>query len=140
MPVEDLYALPDESRRSFVTLPAGALLTEITLPPTQSHSRSVYVKALARAAWAFALAGVAIHTEIQGSQIHTARIALGGVAPVPLRAGRVEAALAGSRLEEIDPAQLASLLVEEARPLAHNGYKVSLLQGLFKEALGKVLK
>jgi xanthine dehydrogenase YagS FAD-binding subunit len=134
-----LYALPEEARRNFVTLPDGAVLTEITLPPPQAHGRSVYAKAMARAAWAFALAGVAIYVDLQGSEIREARIALGGVAPVPLRAGRVEAELAGSRLEDVDASRLAELLVEEARPLAHNGYKMRLLRGLFKEALGRVL-
>jgi xanthine dehydrogenase YagS FAD-binding subunit len=139
MPVEELYALPEEARRSFVTLPDKAVLTEITLPPAQGHGRSAYVKAMTRAAWAFALAGVAIYVEVEGPEIREARIALGGVAPVPLRAGRVEAELTGVRVEDVDASRLAELLVEGARPLAHNGYKVRLLRGLFKEALGRVL-
>jgi xanthine dehydrogenase YagS FAD-binding subunit len=139
MSIEELYALPEEARRSFVTLPDGAVLTEITLPPAQAQGRSVYVKAMARAAWAFALAGVALYVDLVGSEIREARIALGGVAPVPLRSGRVEAELAGARLDEVDASRLAELLVEVARPLPHNGYKITLLRGLFKEALGGVL-
>jgi xanthine dehydrogenase YagS FAD-binding subunit len=140
LPIEEFYALPDVSRRGFVTLPGGALLTEVTLSPAPAHGKSVYVKAMARAAWAFALAGVAIHIDFEGSQVRSARIALGGAAPIPMRAGQVEDALAGSRPDNVDAERLAALLVEEARPLTHNGYKVRLLRGLFKEALERVLK
>lgn len=138
MPIEDLYALPEENRRRAWTLPEGALITEVLLPAAPQGRRSVYLKAMARAAWAFALAGVAISLDTEGDTVKQARVALGGVAPIPMRATKVEEQLAGKKLEEIDVHALASALVEDAQPLSENGYKVDLLRALFEEAFGKV--
>ncbi|MFL5732698.1 MAG: FAD binding domain-containing protein [Chloroflexia bacterium] len=139
IPLDQLYALPTPTRRTFVTLPEGAIITAITLPPAHPYSKSTYVKAMARAAWAFSLAGVAIDLQLDGSQIQTARVALGGVAPIPFRPPQLEAALTNSNPNDLDPDDLASLLTQDARPLSHNRYKIRLLKGIFKEALGNVL-
>ncbi len=137
-PVDELFALPTEERRNFVELPAGAVLTEILLPPAEDV-RSVYLKAMPRAAWAFALAGVAIYLRCDGEQIIETRVALGGVAPIPFRATWVEAAMSGSTLSSLKANALADVLVEGATPLSQNGYKVPLLRGLFKEALAQAV-
>ncbi len=134
----DLYALPEASRRSFVALPADAVITAVSLPDVSPETRSVYVKAMARASWGFALAGVAI--VLVGNPITDARVALSGVAPIPVRAGNVEAAIRGHALSKLDGNALADTLVEDAKPLSHNGYKVELLRGVFVEALEAVCK
>lgn len=139
MPVEELFALPESSRRSFVTLPDGVVITAIVLPSTPSGTRSTYVKAMARASWGFPLAGVAIALE-GNSVISKARVALSGVAPVPMRAREVETKLEGSAPSDLDYTALADLLVAEAQPLSHNKYKVALLRGVFAEALEAVCK
>jgi xanthine dehydrogenase YagS FAD-binding subunit len=139
LPLEALYALPTPDRRSFVTLPEHAVLTEVTLPPVGDNQRSTYVKAMARATWAFALAGVAVWMDLSGGTVRQARIALAGVAPIPVRAARAEALLLGSSPAEWDYGRLGKALVEGARPLAHNRYKITLLQGIFKQALEQLL-
>ena len=139
MPLEDLYALPEPSRRSFVTLPNNAVITAVLLPNPSGNRRSTYVKAMARAAWGFALTGVAIVLEGEGT-VTKARVALSGVAPIPIRAREVEEALVGKAITEISGDTLADLLVAEAQPLSHNGYKVALLRGVFVEALETVCK
>ncbi|HEX9990255.1 MAG TPA: FAD binding domain-containing protein [Chloroflexia bacterium] len=140
LPIEELYALPKESRRSFVTLPHEAVLTGIRLPAAATAGISAYDKAMARASWAFALAGVAIYFEKQGGEISRARIALSGVAPIPTRARKVEAQLEGADLANLELDTLAETLVESARPLSHNGYKVKLLRALFKQTLSRILE
>jgi xanthine dehydrogenase YagS FAD-binding subunit len=139
MPIGELFALPTDERRAFNTLPGDAVLTEIAVPAPRG-SRSVYRKAMARAAWSFALAGVAIYVKLDASRIEIARVALGGVAPIPMRAGEVEAQLTGAQVDSLNPDPLADLLVANAQPLSRNGYKVPLLRGLFKEALAAIGK
>lgn len=141
MPVDALFALPTTERRNFVELPEGAVITEIMLPSVSSsgRSRSVYRKAMPRALWAFALAGVAIYLKRDGESITEARVALGGVAPIPFRATWLEDALTGADVPALDPDMLADLLVERATPLSQNGYKVALLKGFFKETLTQAL-
>lgn len=139
LPIEELYALPDQTRRTFVALPQSTLITGVALPPSTPGDRSVYLKAMPRATWAFALAGVAIYLQGEGSRISAARVALSGVAPIPIRVKEVEEALTGSDADTTDADRLAETLVAAARPLSQNGYKVPLLRSLFKDALQQVL-
>lgn len=137
-PLDELFALPTDERRSFVELPEGAVITEVLVPPTLG-GRSVYLKAMPRALWAFSLAGVAVYVRRDGGQIAEARVALGGVAPIPFRAAWIEEALVGSEVSTLDAEALAGSLVSRATPLSQNGYKLPLLRGFFKDALAQAL-
>ncbi len=139
MALEELFALPTDERRSFTTLPANGVITGVLLPAPQPGSRSLYLKAMPRAAWAFALASVALYVEVEGDTVKEARIALGGVAPIPFRAHRVEHDLRGSRVSGLDYRELAEALTADASPLSQNGYKAPLLRGLFRRALLQLL-
>jgi xanthine dehydrogenase YagS FAD-binding subunit len=138
VPVEELYALPEESRRAFVTLPGDGVITDVVLP-APTGGRSAYAKGMARGSWAFPLAGVALYTEIEGSRIREARVGLSGVAPVPWRASGIEAGLSGAKVDEIDISLVAEAFVEGARPLAKNSYKLELLKGLLQEVWERLL-
>src|SRR5207237_577033 len=86
------------------------------------------------AAALLALAGVALFVEMDSERIVQARVALSGVAPIPMRVPSVEQLLL-DKGTSADVDELSDLLVAEARPLEHNAYKVALLRGLFKKAL-----
>jgi xanthine dehydrogenase YagS FAD-binding subunit len=58
----------------------------------------------------------------------TARVVLGGVAPIPWRLPAVEAMLAGQRITPELAAKAGEAAVAGARPLAHNGYKVPMVR------------
>jgi xanthine dehydrogenase YagS FAD-binding subunit len=138
IPLGDLYSMPTPERRNGVSLPPDAMITEIVLN-APSGGRSVYLKAMPRASWAFALVSVGLHVRIESGLIAEAGVAVGGVAPVPLRFPEVEALLAGQDASRLDADSLADMLVAGATPLSKNGYKVPLLRGLFKQALAEVL-
>jgi xanthine dehydrogenase YagS FAD-binding subunit len=71
----ELYRLPTENDRSTTTLEPGELILELDVPKAEA---SVYLKAMDRKRWAFALVGVAAARA--GDEV---RIALAGAAPVP---------------------------------------------------------
>jgi xanthine dehydrogenase YagS FAD-binding subunit len=131
--LSDFYSLPTEEQRRMTTMPPDAVITAVVLP--RKPTRSLYRKAMARATWSFALAGVALAVEIEQGAITEARLALGGVAPIPIRAEAVEQAMLGHSLGELPANDLAELLIQNARPLSQNGYKVQLLKGLFQQVL-----
>jgi xanthine dehydrogenase YagS FAD-binding subunit len=139
IPAGQLFALPSAGRRSFTTLPNGAIVTAIILQNPGSGSVSAYKKVMPRATWAFALAGVAIALTIENKTITSSRIALSGVAPVPVRIESMEDMLGGVEIGAVDPARLALQLTLDARPLSMNAYKVDLVQGLFKQTLAELL-
>jgi len=60
---------------------------------------------------------------------------LGGVAPIPYRALKAEAALRGKALDEASAAAAGLAAVDGAKPLAKNAYKVPLTQAVVKRAL-----
>jgi xanthine dehydrogenase YagS FAD-binding subunit len=137
--VGELFAPPTGKRRSFTTLPGGAVITAIIIDYPANTMLSAYRKVMPRATWAFALAGVAIALTIADKKIGSGRVALSGVAQVPVRIGAVEDLLAGAEPAMLEPAQLAAQLTATAQPLSMNAYKVDMLQGLFRQTLSELL-
>ena len=76
------------------------VLTEITLPPPPANTGALYIKHSPRGAMDIATVGVSSLVAVDRSGTCTeARIALGAVAPTPLRAYAAEDMLRGQRLD-----------------------------------------
>lgn len=133
--LERLFALPQPARRSETVLGAQELLLELRLPAPPAGTRSTYLKAMDRKAWSFALAGVAAALAVSGGRITHARVVLSGVAPVPWRARAAERALAGAPAAEASFESAAAAALQDAVPLRHNGYKMTLVRALVRRAL-----
>jgi xanthine dehydrogenase YagS FAD-binding subunit len=119
-------------------LEPGEILTEIVVPAAEPGTRSSYRKIRERAAWDFAIAGVALALTFDGGRVSAARVFLSGAAPVPWRARGVEDAITGRSLDTSTIAAAADAAVAGAEPLANNGYKVPLFRGLVAEELEKM--
>jgi carbon-monoxide dehydrogenase medium subunit len=94
------------------------LLVEIVLPAPEPGSGGTYLRHTPRRELDIAVVGVASQLTIRDGRCTRARIALGAVAPVPLRATAAEARLEG---EAITPAlidEAAHLAVEASRPIS----------------------
>lgn len=133
----ELARAPGGEDRRLTVLYPEELVTAILLP-RQGRSRSVYLKAMDRAAWTFAMAGAAIRLDFDGDRIAGARVVLGGIAPLPWRCPEAEGMLEGKRLSPDLILRASAAILPEARPLAHNRYKVRLARGLVKRALEKL--
>ena len=105
LPVGGLYRLPTADDRRTTTLEPGELIVSLGVPTPDA---SVYLKAMDRQRWSFALVGVAAARF--GAEV---RLALSGVAPIPW-------ALESEELE--------------ATPLPRNAYKVELARALIRRA------
>jgi xanthine dehydrogenase YagS FAD-binding subunit len=95
---------------------------------------------MSRAAWAFALAGVATMLEADGDVIEAVRVGLSGVAPIPVRAHEIEGLISGQKLRDLDLDKVANLLTANAEPLSQNRYKIDLLQGLFRQTFLEIAR
>ena len=83
----------------------------------------------------FPIVSVASALTFDGAVIKDARIVLGAVAPIPLRAVNVEEFLIGRKANE-ETAELAGAIAcKQAFPLARNGYKLQILKGLLRKAI-----
>jgi xanthine dehydrogenase YagS FAD-binding subunit len=135
VPLDKFFVLPrDNARRENVLLP-NEILAEIEVPNAPAGSKATYVKEMVRETWDFALCSVAAMVTLQNGVVQDARIVLGGVAPVPYRSAKAEAALKGKPLDEASAAAAGEASVDGARPLAKNGYKVPLTKAVVKRAL-----
>ena len=135
IPLEELYQKPEPDRRRMTILRPGELLSEVFLPRPSNGARGIYLKAMERKAWAFALVSVAARIKINDERQQEVRIALGGVAPIPWRVKGAEDILQGQRLTGDIIDRAAKEALSGARPLRDNAYKVPLAKGLIKKAL-----
>ena len=137
--LDKFFTLPSDGniRRENV-LQNDEIITEINVPASGLAAHSTYLKFKERESLDFALASAAVAVEPgPGKTIRQARIVLGGVAPIPWRAPRAEAFLAGKELSAAVMAEAARLALEGASPLAQNGYKVPLTETFVRRALAK---
>jgi xanthine dehydrogenase YagS FAD-binding subunit len=138
IPLAELFALPEEGRRSETRLGDDELIVSIRVPA--AAGRSTYLKAMDRAVWAFALVGVAAAVRVEAGRVAEVRVVLGGVAPIPWRAVAAEELLRGAEPSAELIGRAAEAALEGARPLAKNGYKVELGRALVRRALTAVTR
>lgn len=139
LPLDAFFTRPEDGHRALTCLQHDEILERVEIPWPDDGERGVYLKATERAAFDFALASVACQVGISAGRVRSARIVLGGVAPIPWRATTAEAQLVGQSLDESTADRAADAATEGARPLAMNGYKVDLVRALVKRALERVL-
>lgn len=132
---DKFFVTPRQDVRRENVLKADEVLAEITVPAAPAGSKAIYVKEMVREVWDFALCSVAAMVTVQNGVVQDARIVLGGVAPIPYRALKAEAALKGKPLDEASCAAAGLAAVDGARPLAKNAYKVPLTQTVVRRAL-----
>jgi len=99
-------------------LAPGELLRELRLPPPPPNSGGVYVRQTPRKQMDIAVVGVAVLLTIAGERIEHARVALGAVAPTPIRAHETEAMLEGQTITESLFAKAAEAAAAEASPIS----------------------
>jgi len=137
IPITEFHRLPDDTPQRDNSLEHGELILAIELPVGSAEfaRNSHYLKVRDRTSYAFAMVAVAAALQLDGDTIRQARVVLGNVAHKPGRSAEAESALVGRRANENTFAQAARAALRDARPLAHNAYKVELGQRSVVRAL-----
>jgi NADPH-dependent glutamate synthase beta subunit-like oxidoreductase/CO/xanthine dehydrogenase FAD-binding subunit len=129
---EDFF---DAAPLNSTILDEGELVTEIEIPTPSPMTRQTYLKFRVRNSIDFPIVSVAAAITIVENKVTDARIALGAVAPIPIRANDVEDFLKGKvPTEEVAEAE-GTLAAKEANPLSKNKYKVQIVKTLVKRAI-----
>ena len=156
VPLEEYFVGPGKNLLRENVLREDEVLTSVNIPHPDgvaesgsgTEHRSCYLKAGERESGDFALVSVAAGLTLsgvdraganRGAYIAKAAIVMGGVAPTPYRAGEVEEYLRDRCIDEIDPTYAAGLALPAARPMADNGYKVTLARNLVRRAVNQLL-
>ncbi len=135
IPAAEFFALPRVDAARENVLGKDEILASVLVPPPRPGTRSTYHKVMDREAWTHAVVSAAIVLEMDQQVCKSARMVLGGVAPIPWRLPKVEAMLAGQRITPELAAQAGGAALEGANPLAKNGYKVPLTKAVVRRTL-----
>ncbi len=123
--IGDFYRLPGSTPEIENVLEQGELITHVELPPAP-EGRQTYRKVRDRASYAFALVSVAGIVAVEGGRITAARLAFGGLGPMPWRNEAVEAALVGQEPTDAAFHAAADALLADARGHGSNDFKIPL--------------
>ena len=99
-------------------LQPGELLAEVRVPAPPSGTGSAYDRHTPRKQMDIAVVGVAAVLTVIRARIERARVALGAVAPTPIRARKAEAALEGQAPTDEVFARAAEAAAEECSPIS----------------------
>ena len=135
LPIGEFHRLPGNTPERDHNLEHGELIEAVELPQSTFAGHSYYLKVRDRASYAFALVAVAAALDLEGGRVRQARIVLGSVAHMPWRSRAAETALRGKPLSPESCQQAADVVVRDAKPLAHNTYKVELAKRAVVRAL-----
>jgi len=135
VPLDNFFVLPRKDVMHENVLEPNEIVTEIMVPLPPTGSRSTYLKFKERETQDFALASAAVALQITNGTIQNARIAMGGVAPIPWRSPEAEAILKGKKLTPEVAHAAAEAALKPAKPLNDNAYKVPLAQAIVRRAI-----
>jgi xanthine dehydrogenase YagS FAD-binding subunit len=138
IPFGDFHRLPGNTPDQDTNLAHDELITAVDLPALPFARRSHYLKVRDRASYAFALVSVAAILDLDGQNIRSARIALGGVAHKPWRALKAEKVLAGKTADEQVFRSAAEAELSDAKGYKYNSFKIEMAKRAIVRALNTV--
>ncbi|WP_417204911.1 FAD binding domain-containing protein [Antarctobacter sp.] len=114
IPLADFFTGPGRS-----VLKRGEIATGIIVPPPAPDSGRAYIKHGRRKAMELATVGVAVSLDLDGDRCLAARIALGAVGPVVLRASAAEAILNGQIITDSIIQRAGHAAMAECTPISN---------------------
>ncbi|MDF9406842.1 MAG: Carbon monoxide dehydrogenase medium chain [Pelotomaculum sp. PtaB.Bin013] len=138
LPLEDFFSGPGKT-----VISQDEVLTEIIIPD-QPFTGSTYIKFGLRRSGALAVVGVAVAVVMEGDICNEARIVLGAVAPVPMRANKAEELLKGKSVTEDLLEKVGVCAAGESKPISDirgsAEYRQDMVRVFTKRALLKAIK
>ena len=132
---EDFFVSPARDILNTTIMRPGDILTAIRLPADWRDATFYFEKVADRNVWDFSLVNIAAAFRLNGDAITDASIVCGAVQTTPRRLRNVENAVRGMSKDMATAEAVAPMATAGARVLAHNGFKVPLMQNLVKRAI-----
>jgi len=139
--VEDFFDGPGKS-----VLKHDEILTEVVIPNTSKNSGGAYFKLMRRNAMDLAIVGAAVSLRLDEDKkvCREAKIALGAVAPIPIRALRAQEILMNKEIDEDVAEEAGRVASQEALPIgdirATESYRRAMVGVLTKRAIMEAYK
>ncbi len=132
---ERLVQIKDCYHVSGSVLQPDELVTEIHVPQRPKPSKQTFIKFTLRKPVDFAIASVASVIMAENGVCKDARLALGAIAPTPVRATEAEDFIKGKAIDAKTAERAAVAAVTGAKPMSMNAYKIEITKALVKRAL-----
>ena len=132
---EDFFVGPANDIKNTTILRPGEILAGVRIPSTWANASFYWEKVADRNVWDFSLVNIAAAFKLNGDAIEDSRIVAGAVQTTPRRLTNVENAIQGQTKNLATGESVKQIASEGARALAHNGFKIPLLQNLVKRAI-----
>jgi CO/xanthine dehydrogenase FAD-binding subunit len=136
--VEGFFTGPNET-----VLTAEEILQEIHVPNLPPHSKGRYLKLTPRRSMDLAIVGVAVVVMAEDGICNDIRIALGAVAPTPIRARRAEGMIRGQKLSDEVIEKAARIAAAECHPISDHRasaqYRCDMVEVLTKRAIQQAI-
>ena len=136
MSMAELYQRAWENPLAHNSLDNGDLILRVEIPTTRS--RSAYMQVSDKHTFDWALVSCAAAAEVVDGKLKSPRVALGSISPVPHQVAAANNFLEGRVLDDATASQAADLILQDAKPLEHNAYKVPLAHTLVRRTLLKL--
>ncbi len=131
----EFFVLPKQNAARENSLAPDEVLVSVEIPTARAGTRSAYHKVMDREAWTHAVVSAAVVLEMDKDVCRSARIVLGGVAPIPWRVPDAEKILAGQRITAELAARAGEAALAGATPLAKNAYKIPLTKAAVRRTI-----
>jgi len=132
---EDFFVGPANDIKNTTILRPGEILAGVRIPSTWANASFYWEKVADRNVWDFSLVNIAAAFKLNGDAIEDSRIVAGAVQTTPRRLTNVENAIQGQTKNLATGESVKQIASEGAKALAHNGFKIPLLQNLVKRAI-----
>ena len=138
VPVADFFTGPGKN-----CLEPAEILSFITIPEMEPNTGTAFLK-IGRVSQDIAIVNAAVLVVMDGKRCRKARIAVGAVAPTPLRIFKAEAFLEGKELSTDTIEEMAGIVEREVRPITDvrstEAYRRTVSGVLTKRALVQAAK
>jgi xanthine dehydrogenase YagS FAD-binding subunit len=135
VPAQDYFVGPALDIENTTVLKPGEILTAVRIPATWANATFYFEKVADRNVWDFSLVNVAAAFKLSNGIIEDSRIVCGAVQCTPRRVVNVENAIRGKAKTSATAEAVATMATQGARELAHNGFKVPLMENLVRRAI-----
>jgi xanthine dehydrogenase YagS FAD-binding subunit len=139
IPIAEFHRLPGNTPEIETSLQPGEIITAVTLPPPPPGVQ-VYRKVRDRASYAFALVSVAAVVDSTRGRIRSARLAFGGLAPMPWRSAQAEQKLTNASADTTTFNSVADAVLESARGYGGNDFKIPLTRRTLHSVLAEMTR
>jgi xanthine dehydrogenase YagS FAD-binding subunit len=113
------------------------LILRVQIP--NDGGKSVYLQVSEKASFDWALVSCAAAARVEGRTLNHVSVVLGAASPIPHQVAAAHDLLEGKELDDALAARAADLVLKDADPLAHNGYKVPIAHALIRRSLKQLV-